>query len=149
MAGSIDDEEKASVQDVTTQAADGAVSSESPTPPSQLAHAGNIFARLNEKILSIHYLEKRGFERVPETERHAITNSKYLQMVLLWFSANITANNIAVGMLGPLAFDLGFTDSALCAAFGTMLGAAGAGYMSTYGPESGNRTMVNTLSSKI
>jgi purine-cytosine permease-like protein len=50
----------------------------------------------------------------------------------------------AVGMLGPLAYDLGFTDSALCAAFGAVLGAAGAAYMSTFGPESGNRTMVSS-----
>jgi purine-cytosine permease-like protein len=46
-------------------------------------------------------------------------------------------------MLGPLAYDLGFTDSALCCVFGTLLGSAGAGYMSTFGPESGNRTMVS------
>jgi purine-cytosine permease-like protein len=50
----------------------------------------------------------------------------------------------AVGMLGPLAYDLGLTDSALCAAFGAVLGAAGAAYMSTFGPESGNRTMVSS-----
>ena len=46
-------------------------------------------------------------------------------------------------MLGPLAYDLGFTDSALCCVFGTLLGSAGSGYMSTFGPESGNRTMVS------
>lgn len=46
-------------------------------------------------------------------------------------------------MLGPLAYDLGFTDSALCCVFGTLLGSAGAGYVSTFGPESGNRTMVS------
>jgi len=49
-------------------------------------------------------------------------------------------------MLGPLAYDLGFIDSALCCVFGTLLGSAGAGYMSTFGPESGNRTMVSNSS---
>jgi NCS1 nucleoside transporter family len=63
-------------------------------------------------------------------------------MSLLWFSINLTANNIALGLLGPLVYDLGFTDSALCAVFGGLLGGAGAAYMSTWGPRSGNRTMV-------
>ena len=52
-------------------------------------------------------------------------------------------------MLGPLAYDLGFTDSALCCVFGTLLGSAGAGYMSTFGPESGNRTMVSPPSTVV
>ncbi|KAE9365739.1 hypothetical protein N431DRAFT_385621 [Stipitochalara longipes BDJ] len=137
MAGSVVDEEKGVNHDKT---ADEGLSTESP-----VAHAtapANFFARLNEKVLSINHLEKRGFERVPISERHEVNISQYVQMTLLWFSANITANNVAVGMLGPLAYDLGFTDSALCCVFGTLLGSAGAGYMSTFGPESGNRTMV-------
>ncbi|KAH8810752.1 vitamin B6 transporter [Xylogone sp. PMI_703] len=104
--------------------------------------SGSFLQRLNDQILSIKFLEKRGIERVPESERHEITAAKYMQVTLLWFSTNITANNIAVGMLGPLSYDLGFTDSALCVAFGAVLGAAGVAYMSTFGPESGNRTMV-------
>jgi hypothetical protein len=146
MTGSVGDEEKGIDQDVSTRQADSASSSESPSPQ-DTAKSGNFFQRLNERILSINYLEKRGFERVEVSDRHEITSSKYLQMTLLWFSSNITANNIAVGMLGPLAYDLGFTDSALCAAFGAVLGAAGAAYMSTFGPESGNRTMVCILCS--
>jgi hypothetical protein len=143
MAGSVVDEEKGIGHDTTTQAvADPSLSSSSPIPQ---ATPDTFFQRLNEKVLSIQYVEKHGFERIPVSERHEITSSKYLQMTLLWFSTNITANNIAVGMLGPLAYDLGFTDSALCAAFGAVLGAAGAAYMSTFGPESGNRTMVSDL----
>lgn len=141
MADSVVDEEKGIDQGVTTQPADGSLSFESSTPRSE---SDGLFKRLNDRILSIQYLEKRGFERVPVSERHTITRAKYVQMTLLWFSSNITANNIAVGMLGPLAYDLGFTDSALCAAFGAVIGSAGAAYMSTFGPESGNRTMVST-----
>jgi hypothetical protein len=144
MSGSVVDEEKGTDKDVTPYPVDESsrLSSEPPIPQ---AAPGNFFQRLNEKILSINYLEKRGFERVPISERHEITPSKYLQITLLWFSSNITANNIAVGMLGPLAYNLGFIDSALCAAFGAVLGAAGAAYMSTFGPESGNRTMVSNF----
>jgi len=63
-------------------------------------------------------------------------------MAFLWFSANLTANNLAVAFLGPLIFGLGFTDAALCALFGGTLGSAMTAYMSIWGAESGNRTMV-------
>jgi hypothetical protein len=103
-----------------------------------------VFGRVNKRISSLKYLEARGIERVLESERHTVAAADFMQISLLWFSTNITANNIAVGMLGPLAYGLGFTDAALCAAFGAVLGAAGAAYMSTFGPISGNRTMVYT-----
>lgn len=104
--------------------------------------AKGFFARANRKITSMRHFETRGIERVPESERHAVAASNYVQMTLLWFSTNITANNIAVGMLGPIDYSLGFTDAALCATFGAVLGALGVAYMSTFGPASGNRTMV-------
>ncbi|KAE8355422.1 hypothetical protein BDV28DRAFT_163055 [Aspergillus coremiiformis] len=102
----------------------------------------NRFNQFNDRVNSIRVLESRGIERVPESERIQITPAGYMQMTLLWFSTNMTANNIAVGMLGPQHYSLGFTDSALCATFGALLGSAGAAYMSTFGPASGNRTMV-------
>ncbi|PYH68863.1 purine-cytosine permease family protein [Aspergillus vadensis CBS 113365] len=104
--------------------------------------SGNAWTRLNARIQSIKFLESRGIERVPESERHAASASNYMQMALLWFSTNITANNIAIGMYGPLDYSLSFVDSALCAVFGAFLGAAGVAYMGTFGPQSGNRTMV-------
>lgn len=105
--------------------------------------SSGVLTRLNERIASIRFMETRGIERVPESERHNATAADYMQMGLLWFSTNITANNIAVGMLGPLDYGLSFTDAALCATFGALLGAAGAAYMGTWGPVSGNRTMVS------
>jgi hypothetical protein len=85
-------------QDATAPMPEGALErlsdeSESPTT--------GFFARANDKISSIRYLEARGIERVPESERHKVGASNYIQMTLLWFSTNITANNIAVGMLVP------------------------------------------------
>ena len=67
-------------------------------------------------------------------------------MATIWFSANVTANNLAVGLLGPLIFGLGFTDSALTACFGCVVGSAVTAYMSIWGAQSGNRTMVCDLS---
>jgi purine-cytosine permease-like protein len=101
-----------------------------------------ILGRLNARISAVRFLETRGIERVPESDRHDVNAADYMQMTLLWFSTNITANNIALGMLGPISYELGFVDAALCATFGSLLGAAGAAYMGTWGPVSGNRTMV-------
>ena len=122
-------------------------SSEQTVPPSVVEDGRpeptTAMGRFNAKIMAINHLESRGIERVPEEERYKkVGASDYMQMTLLWFSTNITANNIAVGMLGPADYGLGFTDSALCAAFGALLGAIGVGYVSTFGPASGNRTMV-------
>ena len=69
--------------------------------------------------------------------------STYVQMISLWTSANLTANNVALGFLGPSVYGLSFLDSALCATFGVMVGCACIGYMGTFGPRSGNRTMVS------
>lgn len=149
MAEPITDEEKGlrtqtqpAVESVSSETRQEKTSTPSSSSSSSSSTTGNIFTRLNDRIISLKYLEKRGIERVPVEERHAVTAADYMQMTLLWFSTNITANNMAVGMLGPLVFSLGFVDSALCAVFGAVLGAAGAAYMGTFGPESGNRTMV-------
>lgn len=113
-----------------------------PIKGSPVTGSKSAFGRFNERLTSIKFFESRGIERVPLEERHEIKATHYLQMSLLWFSTNITANNMALGMMGPLTYDLGFVDSALCATFGALLGAAGVAYMGTFGPASGNRTMV-------
>jgi len=100
------------------------------------------FSRLNAKVESLEHVEQRGIQRVLPEERYEASAAGYAQMALLWFSTNLTANNLTLGMLGPLVYGLSFTDAALCAVFGGLLGSAGAAYMSTFGPRSGNRTMV-------
>jgi hypothetical protein len=98
--------------------------------------------RWNARIESLSGFEARGLGRVRETERYPSCNMRSLQMLLLWFSANLTINNLAVALTGPLLFGLGFIDCALCAIFGVTLGALSTAYMSTWGAASGNRTMV-------
>ena len=100
------------------------------------------FSIWNNRIKKPKVLEERGITRVMPNERHAQSVRDYIQMVLLWFSANISANNLAVGLLGPLVFNLGFTDSALTTVFGVVVGSAATAYMSIWGAQSGNRTMV-------
>jgi hypothetical protein len=59
-------------------------------------------------------IEARGIERVPESERERKYAAKdYLYMAMIWFSANCTANNMTVGILGPIAYGLGFVDAML------------------------------------
>jgi len=105
------------------------------------------FKRWNARIESLAGFEARGLARVHESERHPPSNMGLLQMLLLWFSANLTINNLAVTLTGPLLFGLGFVDCALCAIFGVTLGALSTAYMATWGAVSGNRTMVCFLRS--
>lgn len=47
-------------------------------------------------------------------------------------------------MLGPAVYYLPFLDASLCAVFGALLGSLPVAYIATFGPLSGNRTMVIT-----
>lgn len=88
--------------------------------------------------------ETRGIEPVPLEERQAVTASTSLHMLLMWFSMTLATNNIIVGSIGTFVLGLSFKDAALCAVFGNLLGVCTVGYVSTWGPVSGNRTLVNS-----
>ncbi|KAL9007427.1 MAG: hypothetical protein Q9173_007299 [Seirophora scorigena] len=117
-------------------------SAEKVSEPVAPIHIPPKLARWNQRIENLSGLEARGITRVLPEERHAASVLGYVQMALLWFSANITANNVAVGMLGPLLFELGFLLSAMCSIFGIFVGSAATAYMSIWGAQSGNRTMI-------
>lgn len=113
--------------------------------PSPAVPVPRSFKYWNTRIESLAGLEARGITRVLPEERHAGSAFGYVQIAILWFSANITANNLAVGLLGPLLFNLGFVDSTMMAVWGCLLGSAVVAYTSIWGAESGNRTMVSTI----
>lgn len=71
-------------------------------------------------------------------------NTKFtsFEMFLTWLSMGMAMNNTITGSLGTLVMKLSFTDCALCVIFSTLLGSLAIGYMSTWGPQSGNRTLV-------
>lgn len=101
------------------------------------------FARWCSKLDSIPGLEVRGIERVSEDQRHpVVTIGSYVQMFIIWFAINCTANNMTLGILGPILFGLGFTDSIVCCLFGTLFGSICTGYISGFGPVSGLRTLI-------
>ncbi|KAK5652656.1 hypothetical protein OQA88_10250 [Cercophora sp. LCS_1] len=101
-----------------------------------------VLRKLNDKIESLSGFEARGITRVLPSERQPASLLADLQVAILWFGANISANNMTTGLFGPLIFGLGFTDSVMCAIIGCFLGAASTSYMAIWGPQSGNRTMV-------
>lgn len=103
----------------------------------------NAFQKFNARLESLAGLESRGIERVEPDERQPPSMSNYMQMSLIWLSANMTANNLTLGLLGPLSYDLGFVDSAICAVLGGFVGSVGASTMGIWGATSGNRTLVS------
>lgn len=102
-------------------------------------------ARWNAEVESLAGLEARGITRVLPEEKHGCGRRGYLQMLALWFGINLGVINIITGFLGPLVFQLGWVDCVCIVIFANALSACAPAYMSTFGPESGNRTMVGVL----
>lgn len=99
-------------------------------------------ASWNAKVEGFTGLEARGITRVLPEEKYGGGRSGYLQMFTLWFSINMVATNIITGLLGPLVYKLGWVDCVCIIIFATAISSCGASYLSIFGPESGNRTMV-------
>jgi NCS1 nucleoside transporter family len=95
-----------------------------------------------ERQLVAYNLEARGIERVEPDERQDLRLLGYSQVAIMWFSVNLAANNITLGMLGPAVFTLGFLDACMTGIFGAFVGSLVVAYIATFGPKSGNRTMI-------
>lgn len=112
------------------------------------SHVPNVSTRIDgnvkrlERVLVKYHLEARGIQRVEDHEKNATGKLPYLQVFLLWFSINLAANNITLGMLGPAVYELSFEDGAMCAAFGSFLGSIPVAWLATWGPRTGLRTLV-------
>lgn len=98
--------------------------------------------RVNSRIENLAGFEARGITRVLPEERQPPSTASDVQVAVMWYSANISLNNLAAAMLGPLTYQLGFLDCAICAVLGAFVGSLTTAYMSIWGPQSGNRTMV-------
>lgn len=127
------------------------MSKPSPEPKRDLTYFGisltpvlkDRLAYWNAKVESISGLESRGISRVLPAEKNAGGTQDYLQMFALWFSIDLVAYNLVTGFLGVLVFSLGWVDCIVIVIFADAVAACGAAYVSTFGPESGNRTMVS------
>ncbi|KAF2105977.1 hypothetical protein BDV96DRAFT_675996 [Lophiotrema nucula] len=107
-----------------------------------ISNPTNKMQRWANKLDRIAGVEARGIERIPDELRdRQMTVGDYVHMFTIWFSMNCTANQMTLGVLGPVAYGLGFKDSILCCLFGTLFGSLCTGYISTFGPMSGLRTL--------
>ena len=100
-------------------------------------------AQWNARVESLAGLEARGIKRVlPEEKKHECGRRGYLHMFGLWFGINLVVMSIITGFLGPLVYQLGWVDCVCIVIFANALTCCGPAYISTFGPQSGNRTMV-------
>lgn len=100
------------------------------------------YSRNFERTLIKYNLEARGVQRVLPHESQALSWRSYFQPFFFWCSINLAAQNVTLGMLGPYIFALSFRDASLCAFFGSLIGSIAVAYVATFGPISGNRTLV-------
>ncbi|KAK4979458.1 Vitamin B6 transporter, partial [Elasticomyces elasticus] len=100
------------------------------------------YIRSFEHTMAYYNLEARGIQRALPEDRHDLRNLGFTQIGVLWFSINLAANNITLGMLGPAVFYLSFVDASLLAVFGMLVGCVPVAYIAIFGPLSGNRAMV-------
>ncbi len=95
------------------------------------------------KMEAIWGVEARGITRVMDHEKNVPRPlHDYFHMFSLWFSINLQAVNIIIGLLGPLVYGLGWADCVCIVIFANALASCGVAYLATFGPASGNRTMV-------
>ncbi|KAF2670966.1 hypothetical protein BT63DRAFT_370758 [Microthyrium microscopicum] len=80
-------------------------------------------------------IETTGADRIPEDERRP---PSIINMILIWFSMNITPGLITLGLLGPV-FRLSVDDSILITVFGTAIGAVIPSFTATLSPQTGLR----------
>jgi NCS1 nucleoside transporter family len=112
-----------------------------PPRPSHLIGLHQIWKSFERQLVEFN-LEARGIQRVEPEERHDLRALGYTHAAVMWFSVNLAANNITLGMLGPAVFGLGFLDSCLLGVGGALVGSLVVAYIATFGPKSGNRTMI-------
>lgn len=110
-----------------------------PPPPVLKGH----LAKWNAKVESLIGLETRGIKRVLPEERTGCGRREYLHMFELWFGLNmVPALSLITGLLGPLVYQLGWVDCVCISIFANALSSCAPAFISTFGPQSGNRTMV-------
>jgi hypothetical protein len=118
-----------------------------PTREPKFVSTLSTYVKRFETYLVAYNLEARGIKRVGENERIGLGWKAYLQIFVLWFSINLAANNITLGMLGPSVFEMCFRDSALTGVLGCLAGSIPTAWIAIWGPISGNRSMVHLLPS--
>jgi len=117
-----------------------------PSPPVSEASTSFVarYWKPVERILLQYNVEARGVQRVLPEERTPIRGSVFANTFVFWFSINLQAILVTLGMLGPTVYSLSFFDCSLLGVFGSIVGTFPTAYIATLGPQSGNRTMILT-----
>ena len=126
--------------DITTSTPSSDSSHQHDIPPTPVLKGP--LAKWNAKVEGLAGLEARGIKRVLPEEKHECGRRGYLHMFGLWFGINLVVMSIITGLLGPLVYQLGWVDSVCISIFANALSSCAPGFISTFGPQSGNRTMV-------
>ncbi|KAI5891667.1 uncharacterized protein SCHCODRAFT_02629744 [Schizophyllum commune H4-8] len=84
-------------------------------------------------------VEERGVKPVPPEHR---TDSGYDKIFFVWASMNTNILSFSAGTLGPVVYGLGLRDACLVILFFNLLCAAPPAYLTTWGPKTGMRQMV-------
>jgi hypothetical protein len=113
-----------------------------PLPSSTPIPLTNKFLLESRRIESFLGLESRGIHRVETHEQTPKTTLSWTQIFVLWFSINSAAQNITLASIGSNVYGLGFVDATLCSVLRSFLGSVPVAYTATWGPRSGNRTLV-------
>ncbi|KAI9510189.1 permease for cytosine/purines, uracil, thiamine, allantoin-domain-containing protein [Russula earlei] len=88
--------------------------------------------------LSTWGVEARGIQPVAVEDR---TDTHFIKLFFVWFSANMSILSFATGTLGPAVFGLGLRDSCLLILFFNLLYALPSAYFSTWGSKLGLRQL--------
>ncbi|TIA33348.1 purine-cytosine permease FCY21 [Aureobasidium pullulans] len=113
-----------------------------PLSPHSYWNASVLLSIAAAKSLGWIRMESSDLGRVEEGSRDGAHSMSPMHVAVIWISCNLTAENIILGMLGPLQYDLTFFDSALCGISGAIIGSTAVAYVATFGPKSGHRTMI-------
>ncbi|GJC94755.1 NCS1 nucleoside transporter [Colletotrichum higginsianum] len=109
------------------------------SPDVQQHQPGRHGKSLVRRVLMAGRVEEGGIEPIPLEAR---TNTKYFNAFTIWCSINTNILAITFGMLGPVSFGLGLRDSALVILFFNLLSTLAPAFLSTWGPKTGMRQMI-------
>ncbi|KAL2069247.1 hypothetical protein VTL71DRAFT_15585 [Oculimacula yallundae] len=84
-------------------------------------------------------IEERGIQPVPLEER---TSDRFVDIFSIWFTMSVTPLAIVTGILGTLIFGLSLRDASLIAIFFGIICSFPVAYLSTLGPKTGLRQLI-------
>ncbi|KAL5598748.1 hypothetical protein BROUX41_003916 [Berkeleyomyces rouxiae] len=108
-------------------------------PEKNNSSRGGGWRALTSRALKSGRLETNGLEPIPESQR---TNTNFLDVGTLWFCMNANILPITFGMLGTSVYGLSLRDSSLVILFFTLLTTIVVAFLSTLGPKTGMRQMI-------